>query len=183
MDRILKLLLDDHLRMRRIFDLFERELAAFGKGRPADYDVLAGALDLLSEYLGAVHHPLEDRMLERLRRRDAAAAGKAADLDQRHRELEDLTLEVSQIFAAVRDDTIAPRKPLCERGRNLLQAYREHMDWEESELFPAVGKIFTADDWEAISIAAGAGVDPLRERPAKRRFAALMHRLDADTLG
>lgn len=178
MNQVMERLLDDHARMRRIFELFETELACFSEGGSADYDVLAGALDLLSEYLDVVHHPMEDRMLECLGYRNPAAAAAASALERDHRKLEDLTLQVSRLFAAVRDDTIASRQPLCELGNQLLESYREHMEWEEGNLFPAGRQALTSEDWEGIWTAAEAGPNPLREVPISDRFAALLRRLD-----
>ncbi len=172
MHQILESLLDDHTSMRRVFELFARELAVFAEGGTPDYDVLAGALDYLRDYLDAVHHPLEDRMVEQLKRRVPASAVSLVALDQAHRELEVLTIEVTREFAAVRDDVIAARARLCDRGRNLLETYHDHLSWEEARLFPLAQRTLTGADWEAVLGEDGTPPDLSHAQQVKDHFTA-----------
>lgn len=147
---VLGWLIEDHTYIRRVFELFARELAAFAEDRTPNYDVLAGALDYLHDYLDAIHHPLEDRIVEHLKRHVPTSAESLAGLSQAHQDLETLSIEVTREFAAARDDAVAARRRLCERGRYLTGAYADHLAWEEARLFPLAQRMLTSSDWDAV---------------------------------
>lgn len=170
---IVESLLDDHVQMRRTFKLFMHELDRFSKGEHPDYDVLAGALDYLRDYLDAVHHPLEDHIAEHLIQHEPSSAVTKSlkQIHQMHEDLEALTIEVSREFSAVRDGTLAVRERLCSLGSSMVDAYQNHLSWEEARFFPLAQRSMTEADWAAILEKSNSELNLAHAKQVRDRFA------------
>lgn len=175
---ILEILLEDHGYIRRVLELFARELTAFAENRAPDYDVLAEVLDYQRDYLDTVHHPLEDRIAEHLKRRLPTSAESLAGLHQAHQDLERLATKITQGFIAARADVPAPRGRLCTRSKNLIKIYHDHLAWEETHLFPLAQKTLTAADWEKLVREDEAAPDLSHAQQSRDRFVVWLQGYD-----
>ena len=177
---IIESLLEDHGQIRHMLRLFERESAVFSKGGVPDYDLLAGALDYLRDYLDAVHHPLEDRIAEYLARRETLSAKAFARLHQVHQDLEALTIQVAREFSSVRDDAVGVRERLCAFGNGMIETYRDHLAWEEARFFPLAQRSLTPADWAAILEGGDALLDLDYAKKIRDRFGTWLKGYEAE---
>lgn len=150
MSEILQGLRDDHAKIGRLLDVIEGELGRVESGAAPDAAALEKAVAYLRDYPAHAHHDKEDRVLRKLRARDAAAAAAAGDLDDQHQEL--LTLTDDFTDAAEQVLRRSPHAPtgFLEKTRTFVNAYRRHIELEERFLFPAALWSLTADDWAAL---------------------------------
>src|ERR1700745_2180859 len=71
--------------IEKLLLVLERELEVFARGERPDYEVIPGVISYFQVYPDAYPHPLEDRVFEKLKIRDSAAAAKIGDLAADHR--------------------------------------------------------------------------------------------------
>src|SRR6266567_7566222 len=89
--RIIDQLGRDHRNMRLLLDIIEEEMNAYQDGRVPDFDLLRLIAEYTLEYPDLFHHPIEDRVFERLTMRDPTANPLIGHLVREHRELSELT--------------------------------------------------------------------------------------------
>jgi hemerythrin-like domain-containing protein len=170
---ILAALRQDHRNLGQLLAAVERQLARFDQGGDPDYDILQGVLDYCLTYPDLYHHPKEDLVYDRLRRRDPAAAAAIGDLQAEHRTLAEATRRFGSALRSVLQEAEFPRKAFDRIARAFLESYRRHMAMEEGTFFPAALAHLTADDWAAIDAKMKAQKDPVFSGAGESRYAAL----------
>ena len=173
MTDVLDAIHEDHANMAKMLDALERQLAVFDAGETPDYDIVRGVVDYCLDYPDLYHHPKEDLVFERLRAVDPAAAAAVGDLPGEHAELAALTRRLEEAVKAVLGDLEVPRGRFEETLRVFLDAYRQHMDREESAFLPAARRALSAADLAEIQDRLDRPDDPLFGAPGEDRFAAL----------
>lgn len=151
----------DHRNLARLMEIIAREVRVFEAGDLPDYDLVASILDYTRNYPDRYHHPLEDRVLAKLRQRDPDTATTVGDLDREHEKLEVLTHRFAAALDNVMQDAELPRDWFVEVASEYLDFQRRHMQMEEVLFFPAALRTLTDDDWQDLAKAAPAADDPL----------------------
>ncbi|MEP0322108.1 hemerythrin domain-containing protein [Bauldia litoralis] len=151
MIRSIQMLIDDHARMRSMLVCFEGQLERFENAEKPDYEILGGSIAYCQEYLDRWHHPHEEMILDLLKRRAPAKARIFVELDDQHRGLARVSEELVTLFDAVEQDAEFPRERLVELGRTLLDDYRHHLEWEETNFFSAAMEHLLPEDWREIA--------------------------------
>jgi hemerythrin-like domain-containing protein len=168
MNDVLRSLLLEHDHIRKMLICFDGQLALFERAEPADYDILSDSLAYCKDYLDVWHHPREDRLFEALRQRSPAKAGPLVELDGQHKELARRTAQVVRVFRDVSErGAVRLREDLVRAARELSEAYRHHIAWEEAHFFPALDQTLADEDWHAAQNDAregGADADSVRNR-------------------
>ena len=174
----ISILIEEHQRIRAMLSAFGHELELFEQGRQPDYEILGGSIDYCREYLDHWHHPREDALLAILARRAPAQAKACGSLENQHIDLAHATGSLVSIFEAVERDAPFLRADLVNRGRALMREYRRHLNWEESEFFPAISKHFSAADFEEAEALFADSSDPLSKNTLDDRYRALFIALE-----
>jgi hemerythrin-like domain-containing protein len=143
-------LLYEHIRMRRVARVLERQLDVVARCEEPDFILLIRALDYLRGLPARLHHSREDILFERLRAVDTSLARELAVLQGQHQEiraLEDLLQELA--MAAAKDGQAAyPR--LLEFGRDYLRIQKSHSQLEERSIFPVAARKLKPEDWQRL---------------------------------
>lgn len=161
MPSVLALLRRDHENLERLLRLFERELDRVERAEAPDYDVMVDVLDYCANFPDRYHHPLEDRVLAILSRRDPDAAAPVGDLDALHAALAAQTQAVLDMVRQARQEASVPRAALLESARDFVRSYRDHMASEDKHFFPAAEKSLTGQDWTEIETSWMSPFDPV----------------------
>ena len=161
MSEIIWKLRDDHKKLAQLMDLIAREVRKFDAGEQPDYDLVRLILDYLRNYPDLYHHPLEDLVLRKLRRRDGAAAEAVGELDKEHEKLGHLTQRFAAALDNVLHDETLPRDWFVDLASDYLTFQRRHMQMEEVIFFPAALRALSDDDWTEIATATARPDDPL----------------------
>lgn len=173
MIRPMQILSGEHGRIRGMLSCFEKQLDRFERAETPDYEILGGSIAYCQEYLDRWHHPREDALLSLLQVRAPVEARACAALEDQHIDLARATRELVKIFEAVERDAQYPRELLVEKGRTLIRDYRRHLDWEETNFFPAVTNHLLTEDWQAIASRFADAADPLAPNSVDQRYRAL----------
>ena len=151
----------DHRNLARLMDIIAREVRVFEAGDLPDYDLVASVLDYTQNYPDRFHHPLEDKVLAKLRQRDPDIAITVGDLDREHEKLGTLTRRFAAALDNVMQDAELPRDWFVEVASEYLDFQRRHMQMEEVLFFPAALRALSEDDWRELATDAPSADDPL----------------------
>ncbi len=175
----LQLLLEDHKTLGKVIEALEMRLPQISKRDPDTLDLLANLIDYIAEYPDRVHHPREDRIIERLIDKGLTPSERIiVELTvAQHAELGAATtrmeVDIDALLSRQRDAGVQ----LDQDAKIYLAMQKEHMRREEQQLFPMAVRLFTPADWREIEAGEPEVPDPLRESRLSR-YASLVALLD-----
>lgn len=162
MSELLEHLRADHVNLGRILDLLERKIDDLARGDDSATETLSAIAAYCLDYPALTHHPAEQAIAERLRRLSPEVVHAIGDIGAEHLELAESARQFSDTVAALSaGGTVLSRQAVVDGMREFAARYRRHIDWEESELFPAAEQCLEAADWEALCQSLEQRVDPL----------------------
>src|SRR5579872_7073516 len=82
---IIERLSQEHRNIEKLLAILERELEVFDRGDRPDYEVIRAIISYFEVHTEIYHHPQEELVFAKLKKRDPAAAAKLGDLSQEHR--------------------------------------------------------------------------------------------------
>jgi len=176
---VLQRLLEDHKSLCDVIEALEIRLPQISKRDPDTLDLLANLIDYIAEYPDQVHHPREDRIIERLIDKGLTPSERIiVELTvAQHAELGAATarmeVDVDALLSKQRDAGLQ----LDHDAKIYLAMQKEHMRREEQQLFPMAVRLFTPADWSEIEAGEPEVPDPLRESRLSR-YASLVALLD-----
>lgn len=163
--------------MARLLDLLEGELAVYGAGGVADFDLVRDIMDYTTSWPERYHHPKENLIFDKLKDKGGEAGALAAELVGEHELGEKLTREMAAAIGNVAQGAEIPR-PLFERlAREYLDFNRRHMEKEEAQFLPLAEAALSAEDWAAIEAALSAPEDPLFGARVEERYRRLLENM------
>lgn len=171
-------LLEEHAMIRTMLFIFGRELAKFGVAEATDYDILEGSIAFCRDCLDRWHHPREDALLSLLRRRNPQAAVVCEALETQHQELARKSRDMVRVFEAVERGAFHLRDDLTRLGLRLICEYRNHLDWEEIQFFPAISAFLSEGDFSIIEQRFRTDVLDMWASMADRRYRAVFDALE-----
>lgn len=142
-------------------------------------EVLVDTLYYLTRYPDVSHHPLEDRIVERLQKNGRLPPGLGEEIEAQHLTLARQGADLMRdLESAAREETMSWL--LLETNLRLYaERLRHNMAVEELALFPTAQRYLDTADWRAIEEAVPhPGRDPLFAKEVGARFAQL-HRVIA----
>jgi len=152
MATMIELLREEHRDIEQMLLVLEEELGNLaGNARP-DYQVIQAAIRYFQDYPDCCHHPKEDMVLEKLKKRDPVAAETIGDLHAEHRDESKRLQRVADTIRKVLAANERPWQTLDEVVREFIAGEREHMRMEERVLFPAAAAALHAEDWTEIEL-------------------------------
>lgn len=187
MPEVIKTLRSDHGNLERLVRLLDGRMSGSTNPAVADIELLVDALDYLTHFPDISHHPLEDRIVERLRDKEILPFGFATDLEAQHATIaqqgNDLMRELEFVIRgedlAWKLETLAWDR-IAPSVRLYAERLRHNMAVEELVLFPAALRHLDADDWHVIrTTSPKIKQDPLFHAQVDQRFRQL-HRAIAD---
>jgi hemerythrin-like domain-containing protein len=169
MNTVVRLLTEDHAHFRGLLDVLLVEAGRIERGEAVWLELLDDAVGYLHDYAEAVHHPVEERLMQVVGR----APSTADALHCQHADLEQRLADLCSAFAAVHDDHPHRRTPLVAGLRRVASGLREHIDWEEAQLFVVLA---ACDDGPWLETDADGGVRcfGITLRPLAPRFRNLL---------
>jgi hemerythrin-like domain-containing protein len=174
--KLIGILKEDHNHFAVLLDALDRQADLFADGEAVDYELLETGISYLRAYAHAVHHPLEEAILERLSERAADDGLVGRELSLQHERLEDSLKLLQSAFHDAGEDQSTLRQPLAEALHRMVSDMRAHNVWEEANFFPAAGRALGAQDWAQLSTGAEGQAVPAA-RPLDPRFSNLLQQL------
>src|SRR5215475_9922485 len=177
MSKILRRLYEDHANLLRILAILERQIEEMDQGNRPDLDIVQGSIQYFLTYPDLRHHPLEDRVLMRLRAKDPRAAEPFTGLDAEHREQSETLRRIAAVTFQVLQDAAMASQGYVGMLRSFVAAQRSHVRKEEESFFPAAERILDEADWVKLESEVPAMLDPLFDDRTEQRFGMLRHEL------
>ncbi|WP_419835812.1 hemerythrin domain-containing protein [Endozoicomonas atrinae] len=145
-DRIIK----DHQHMARLLDYLDYEVSGYREGSEHNpqLNIIIEALDYMHNYPDAFHHPLESRLMARLRPRLASKEERIQFdmIEDQHRQISAMTQKLVEAFNTVASDQVVPINLLLAEYTLYSELQREHMELENQFMIPAMQALLTVDD-------------------------------------
>ena len=179
----------EHQDMQRLIALLRRQPSLLVDPDAPHIGLVVDALFYLTRFPDVTHHPLEDRLTERLMKKRALGADIHRELERQHAQLASQGLDLLRdLEGAARAESISRELVAANIG---IYADRLHhnMAFEELYVFPAAERRLDAEDWQLIlPDGPGQPPDPLFHAQIEERFLQLHQaivaqaRCDCDTL-
>jgi hemerythrin-like domain-containing protein len=179
MTGILESLNQDHVHMAQISALASHELARIEAGQTADLDLLEDIMCYVTGYPDTHHHPTEDVVFQQLKLRVPEVAGEIDAILSEHRQMVESGTHFLEAIRAVEEEAIMVRGDFVLAGRAYFSLLEQHMNVEESRLFPLAQSKLTVDDWQRLGERIEQRPDPLFGASLDMDFRRLRQRIEA----
>jgi branched-chain amino acid transport system ATP-binding protein len=179
MAKTLNIIRDEHRSISAILHgmeyLVDRVRTRKAKIDPRVFSAMIYYLDTFSERM---HHPKEDRYLfKAMRSRGGEAAAVVADLEKEHAAGGEALKRLEQSLVRYEEGGDKEFPAFAEAVAKFVREYRDHMQKEESVVFPLAQRILSTADWQAIDRAFEENRDPLAAQRDSRDFEKLFDRI------
>ena len=177
MPEVLHQLREEHRNIARVLNALEHQLAIFDRGERPDYDVLEAAAEYFTEFPDRCHHPKEDLIFRKLKKRDPTAVESIADLELEHQRIAGLADQFRQAVRNVLQEIEVPREAFDAVLRHFIRDQRRHMSMEQEHFFPLALRVLSAEDWAEIDGQVTKEDDPLFGVEASRPYEGLLRHI------
>ena len=177
MSMAMDILNQDHRNLDRLLTALERQIVHLERAEETDLDLINAVLDYCLTYPDLCHHPKEDLVLRQLRIRRPDAAETIGDLEEEHRKLADTTRRFAAAVHQVLRGGAPPDNGFAQNARSFLEAYRYHMEMEETAFFPLAERHLTDEDWSVVDREVEQMVDPLFGGRVEERYKVLRNEI------
>lgn len=160
MSRTMHMLREEHRTMSRLLDLLDGQITLIETGREPNRDLILQIIDYFRSFPDRYHHPKEDLIFRKLMRRDAARAALFGNLEAEHESCSDRLDAFARAVVVSLLEAETPRS-FAAQARAFVDHERRHMTREETELFPAVMRCLTDEDWREVDVRTAKLKDPL----------------------
>lgn len=175
MSRVVGDLHRDHRNIRDLLDLLAREIDAVDDASGGDFELMRDIMIYMTRYPDHTHHPKEDLMFERMRKRGVAPDTEATigKLLREHAALAEKGGTFRDMLTGVVDGALVERDALVATGRDYTDFLRYHARLEDETVFIEASELLDETDWSAIEKAFEAQVDPVFGPVVQDGFQAL----------
>jgi len=165
---------DEHRYMSLLLDTLEEHLTAADLATSGHLFLIQDIVRYLKEYSDGVHHPTEDLMFTRLVQRDPAREMDVARLRRDHETLSTMTDRILELMLTAANETTPQAADALRAATNdYIDRLRQHIGFEENELFPSAVRCLANEDWYSIDARLEASDDPLFGPTVQRDFRVL----------
>ena len=165
---------EDHRNMTVVLNLMDGLVEQMEAGKDPDFELFDEIMRYMTIYPDAVHHPKEDIVYEQLR---SKRPDLAEDLDH----VPDDHSDIAHLGSSLRDDVEAVNAGAAVRREKMIEdtvAYvrrlRNHIQWEEADLFKRIDKMLEAESHNVDISKIGHIKDPVFELEIEAGFRRLL---------
>lgn len=174
---MMKELREDHRNMSIVLSLLEGAVEEASAGDDPDFELVEEIMRYMTVYPDAVHHPKEDIVYDQLRNKRPDLAGGLEDVPGDHADIATLGSNLRDEVEAIVAGAAVRRDKFIEDAGSYVQRLRNHMLWEESDLFTRIDKMIDADPQEFDVEAFDHIKDPVFELEVEAGFRRLLSSL------
>jgi hemerythrin-like domain-containing protein len=163
----------DHRNMSVMLDLLEAESNRLYDGRDADYEMMHDVMRYMTVYPDTIHHPKEDRVYAELQAARPDLSSGFEQIVQDHREIAALGTKLRNDVEAIMSGTALRRNVVVADALRYVQRLREHMRWEEKDLFVRVEEMINDGHELIVDSELHGKQDPVFGPEVEKRFGKL----------
>ncbi|MDX2422529.1 MAG: hemerythrin domain-containing protein [Amphritea sp.] len=171
----------DHVNLNKLLAVLDSKLEELKQGEMPNFVLLGDAVDYISGYADAYHHPLEDQMYETFK------ASGCPELDEaiircinEHKQLKQSSHEIIEAVDCILNDAVVPMDQFTAKLERFLDEQIEHLNLEEGTLFPLLEEVGTDAQWRTLEADLPKVDDPLFGEKQKQRYMDLYTELLRD---
>ncbi|WP_428242580.1 hemerythrin domain-containing protein [Gynuella sp.] len=167
--KLLEHLHNEHKNLSRFLYCFRYQLQGFGDpDQDANINLIMDMLDYINTFPERYHHPVEDVIFKKLLSKSIPDPDIITGVLAQHAKLEEITQKLKNDFNAVAMDIAMPMDQLKIDAHLYLDMQLEHLDVEESDIFPLADEYLEEDDWtELENMVETISEDPLFDNTRK----------------
>lgn len=158
---ILSELHQDHINLNRLLEILTYKVERLREGSHPDFSLMADVVAYVGSYADQYHHPREDVMYEYFRGRDAELDKNFDQCEAEHAKLKQLSHDLAESIDGILHDAVMPMDRFTDQLDEFVSTERQHLDFEERELFPGIRKLASDTDWQQLDEALPPPADPL----------------------
>lgn len=147
---VIQQLQQDHSNFEVLMRILEEELDRLAESGLPEFDLIHEIMRYMIRYGDRFHHPLEDLVFARLRKKDASVIGTLDQLEKEHEALADKGRMVLYILEGGSDAETLTWHDIDDRCREYIDDLLTHKDEEEEVVFPLARVSLEEADWKAI---------------------------------
>jgi hemerythrin-like domain-containing protein len=128
----------DHRNMSILLDMLQEEADRLEHNEDIDFELTHDIMRYMTVYSDAIHHPREDLVYAGLLAAEPKLAEGLEVVEEQHQELAELGGQLRADIAAVLSGTAITRARIVADTRSYVHRLRQHMAWEEEDMFRRV---------------------------------------------
>mgnify|MGYP001814106149 FL=1 len=167
----------DHRNMAVVLNLMDDIVAEMEAGEDPDFELLDEIMRYMTVYPDAVHHPKEDIVYDKLRHKRPDLADDLANVPDDHRRIAELGSLLRADVEAINAGAAVRREKMIDDTRAYVSCLREHMLWEEEDLFRRIDLMLDAEPYKVDISSIEHIRDPVFELEVEAGFRRLIESL------
>ena len=172
---------EDHRNMAIMLDLLERETGRIRDGEKPDYELIHDIMRYMTVYSDAVHHPKEDILYSTMSEERPELATGLERVGPEHVELAELGEKLRNDIEAIACGAAITRNHVVTDTMSYVERLRQHMDWEEGDLFKRADALVEAEEEMFVDISRLNELDPVFGPEREHSFANLLEHIKANS--
>ncbi len=170
---------EDHRNMAIVLDLLDTVIEHIRNEDDTDLELLGEIMHYMTVYPDAVHHPKEDLVYEQLQHNRPDLAEGLDDVPDDHADIAELGIRLRNDIDSIESGTAVRRQQLIDDATGYVQRLRNHMQWEESDLFKRVDRMIESKKHPIDVSHLEEVADPIFGQSATAGFHRLMESLES----
>lgn len=135
--KLLAELRQDHRNMAILLDLLQQEIDRIDRpDESPDFELLHDIMRYMTVYPDTMHHPKEDLIYAGMQAIQPELAEGLEQVEVDHKDIAELGKRLRDDVEAIVAGTIEARERVIGDAQKYVHRLREHMTWEEEDLFP-----------------------------------------------
>lgn len=175
--QVLEELREDHRNLALLLNLLEAECESATLDEGPDFELLHDIMQYMTVYSDAVHHPKEDLVYDELRARGDEFAEGLEGVGPDHRDIAQLGSALRSDIEAIISGAAVTREKLMLDLRGYVDRLRNHMAWEEEDLFERADALAAENEEAGIDASVFPDDDPLFGATRQTSFLNLLSHL------
>lgn len=136
---------EDHRNMAVVLNLLDTLVEEMEAGKDPDFELFDEIMRYMTVYPDAVHHPKEDVVYEQLRQKRPDLSEHLDHVPDDHNDIAHLGSLLRDEIEAVNAGAAVRRDKMIEDTAAYISRLRNHMQWEEEDLFKRIDKMLDAE--------------------------------------
>ena len=137
----------DHRNMAAVLDVLQSIVEEMEANKDPDFELFDEIMRYMTVYPDAVHHPKEDVIYEELRARRPDLSEDLSHVPDDHRKIARLSCLLRDEVEAINAGAAVRREKMIEDTAAYVECLREHMHWEETDLFRRIDLMLDAEPY------------------------------------
>jgi hemerythrin-like domain-containing protein len=171
---------EDHRNMALVLNVLQNTIETATSGDDPDIELVDEIMRYMTIYPDAVHHPKEDIVYAELKKHRPDLADGLDDVPKDHAEIADLGSKLRGDVEAIVAGAAVRREQFIGDALSYVQRLRDHMRWEEEDLFKRIDTMIKEDS-HAVDVGNLMRIkDPVFELEVEAGFRRLLDSLKSD---